>query len=136
MEELTGTEIYSQISIQVFQNCRELEQQQQITQAKLSGLQLLSAEQLAELGSAEQQLLAAQQLQLDAQQQLQPKLDWWTQCEAATTQQQQARHQLQQAEQALEQANVVVVLVDHKQFKSCDKSLFLSKVMIDTRGIV
>ena len=39
-------------------------------------------------------------------------------------------------EQALEQANVVVVLVDHKQFKSCDKSLFLSKVMIDTRGIV
>lgn len=39
-------------------------------------------------------------------------------------------------EQALEQANVVVVLVDHKQFKTCDKSLFLSKVMIDTRGIV
>lgn len=39
-------------------------------------------------------------------------------------------------EQALEQANVVVVLVDHKQFKNCDKSLFLSKVMIDTRGIV
>jgi UDP-N-acetyl-D-mannosaminuronic acid dehydrogenase len=39
-------------------------------------------------------------------------------------------------EQALEQANVVVILVDHKQFKSCDKSLFLSKVMIDTRGIV
>lgn len=39
-------------------------------------------------------------------------------------------------EQALEQANVVVVLVDHKHFKSCDKSLFLSKVMIDTRGII
>lgn len=44
--------------------------------------------------------------------------------------------ELTSLEQALEQANVVVVLVDHKQFKTCDKSLFLSKVMIDTRGIV
>lgn len=44
--------------------------------------------------------------------------------------------ELASLQQALEQANVVVVLVDHKQFKTCDKSLFLSKVMIDTRGIV
>lgn len=44
--------------------------------------------------------------------------------------------ELTSLQQALEQANVVVVLVDHKQFKTCDKSLFLSKVMIDTRGIV
>lgn len=43
--------------------------------------------------------------------------------------------ELASLQQALEQANVVVVLVDHKQFKTCDKSLFLSKVMIDTRGI-
>ena len=112
LEELTGTEIYSQISMQVFQNCRELEQQQQITQAKLSGLQLLSAEQLAELGYTEQQLLAAQQLQQSKQQQLQPKLDWWTQFEASTTQQQQARYQLQQAEQALDQAKVGLAKLD------------------------
>lgn len=44
--------------------------------------------------------------------------------------------ELASLEQALEQANVVVMLVDHKQFKTCDKSLFLSKVMIDTRGVV
>jgi exonuclease SbcC len=112
LEELTGTEIYSQISMQVFQNCRELEQQQQITQAKLSGLQLLSAEQLAELASTEQQLLAAQQLELNRQQQLQPKLDWWTQFEAANAQQQQAQQQLQQAEQALDQAKVGLAKLD------------------------
>ncbi|MBU2277626.1 MAG: AAA family ATPase [Gammaproteobacteria bacterium] len=106
LEELTGTEIYSQISVQVFQTCRDLEQQQQITQAKLSGLQLLSAEQLAELRSSEQQLLATQQQLLDQQQQLQPQLDWWTEFEAANLQQQQATAQLQQAEQALDQAKV------------------------------
>lgn len=37
---------------------------------------------------------------------------------------------------ALEKANVVVILVDHKQFKAADKSELARKVVIDTRGIV
>ncbi|MDP2715745.1 UDP-N-acetyl-D-mannosamine dehydrogenase [Rheinheimera sp.] len=37
---------------------------------------------------------------------------------------------------AMEQANVVVVLVDHKQFKVADKAEFARKVVIDTRGVV
>ncbi len=36
---------------------------------------------------------------------------------------------------ALEKANVIVVLVDHKQFKAADKAQFTTKVIIDTRGI-
>lgn len=39
-------------------------------------------------------------------------------------------------ESALEQANVIVVLVDHKQFKAADKTQFAAKVVIDTRGII
>jgi UDP-N-acetyl-D-mannosaminuronic acid dehydrogenase len=39
-------------------------------------------------------------------------------------------------ERALDIANVVIVLVDHKQFKSCDRALFFNKVVIDTRGII
>ncbi|WP_434938301.1 UDP-N-acetyl-D-mannosamine dehydrogenase [Shewanella sp. HL-SH8] len=39
-------------------------------------------------------------------------------------------------ETALEKANVIVVLVDHKQFKATDKSQFAKKVIIDTRGII
>lgn len=38
--------------------------------------------------------------------------------------------------QALERANVIVVLVDHKEFKSADKAAFAKKVVIDTRGIL
>ncbi|UUM33091.1 UDP-N-acetyl-D-mannosamine dehydrogenase [Vibrio japonicus] len=37
---------------------------------------------------------------------------------------------------ALERANVIVVLVDHRQFKLADKSEFARKVVIDTRGLV
>ncbi|MGF1760317.1 UDP-N-acetyl-D-mannosamine dehydrogenase [Photobacterium sagamiensis] len=39
-------------------------------------------------------------------------------------------------ETALEKANVVVVLVDHKEFKAADKIQFTTKIVIDTRGIV
>ncbi|MDD1782368.1 UDP-N-acetyl-D-mannosamine dehydrogenase [Enterovibrio sp. ZSDZ35] len=39
-------------------------------------------------------------------------------------------------EVALEKANIIVVLVDHKQFKAADKTLFMTKFVIDTRGIV
>ncbi len=39
-------------------------------------------------------------------------------------------------ESALDKANVVVVLVDHQEFKSADRSQFAAKVVIDTRGIV
>ncbi len=36
---------------------------------------------------------------------------------------------------ALEHANIVLVLVDHKQFKAVDKLLLAAKVVIDTRGL-
>ncbi|KUJ81447.1 UDP-N-acetyl-D-mannosamine dehydrogenase [Microbulbifer flavimaris] len=36
---------------------------------------------------------------------------------------------------ALENANVVVVLVDHREFRNLDPSLFAAKAAIDTRGV-
>lgn len=36
---------------------------------------------------------------------------------------------------ALERASVLVILVDHSEFKAIDRSSFYSKVVIDTRGI-
>lgn len=44
--------------------------------------------------------------------------------------------ELSTLEVALEMANIVVVLVDHKEFKSADRSQFSTKVVIDTRGII
>jgi UDP-N-acetyl-D-mannosaminuronic acid dehydrogenase len=45
-----------------------------------------------------------------------------------------AKVELSSLENALEKANVVVVLVDHKQFKIADSTHFATKVVIDTRG--
>lgn len=43
--------------------------------------------------------------------------------------------QLENLDEALKKANVIVVLVDHKQFRTAEKSQFSTKVVIDTRGI-
>ena len=44
--------------------------------------------------------------------------------------------ELMTLDHALEKANVIVVLVDHKQFKAADKAQFSCKVVIDTRGVI
>jgi UDP-N-acetyl-D-mannosaminuronic acid dehydrogenase len=49
---------------------------------------------------------------------------------------QQAHVSLQTLSEALEVANVVVVLVDHVEFKEADKTQMAKKVVIDTRGIL
>jgi UDP-N-acetyl-D-mannosaminuronic acid dehydrogenase len=43
--------------------------------------------------------------------------------------------QFSSLEHALEVANIVVILVDHQEFKITDKTLLATKVVIDTRGI-
>lgn len=43
---------------------------------------------------------------------------------------------LMNLEEALERANVVVVLVDHKEFKAVDRAQFSAKVVIDSRGVM
>jgi UDP-N-acetyl-D-mannosaminuronic acid dehydrogenase len=44
--------------------------------------------------------------------------------------------ELASLESALDKANVVVVLVNHKEFKTADAGQFAAKVVIDTRGII
>ena len=65
LEELTGTEIYGQLSMQVYEHCKELKQQQDLKQAQLQGLALLSAEQVTALQQHMQTLAAEQQQQQD-----------------------------------------------------------------------
>lgn len=44
--------------------------------------------------------------------------------------------ELSDVESALNVANIIVILVDHKEFKVIDKSSFATKIAIDTRGII
>ena len=43
--------------------------------------------------------------------------------------------ELTSAEKGIAQSNIVVILVDHTEFKSIDKKLLTGKALVDTRGI-
>ena len=47
----------------------------------------------------------------------------------------EAEVELVQLEKAIDEANIVVVLVDHKEFCVMDRSILASKVVIDSRGV-
>lgn len=91
LEELTGTEIYGHISMQVFEQNRQHKTALELLEARASGVVLLDLEQRQLL---QQQLsdLEQQQQQIKTQQQRQAPLLAWRQ------QQQQAIQQLQQAQ--------------------------------------
>ena len=88
LEQITGTSIYSDISIAVHQKRAEQRQQLEQLKAAQSGLQLLDAEAEAELSQQLAQLsteVEAQQQRLEQQQAL---LQWRTRLEQARQQQQ------------------------------------------------
>jgi len=119
LEQLTGTDIYGRISVQVFARCRELKQQQELLQAQLSGLQLLSPAQLAELTTQQQQLTAQiDELQQTLQQQRQA-LTWREQLQQTSLRREQALSQQQQALAAQDAAKVgLAKLAVHQQLLS------------------
>ena len=116
LEELTGTEIYGQLSVQVFEQCRTLKQQQEVLQAQLQGISLLSAEQLALLEQQQQQLLAESGHSQQTLAQLRQALQWQQQLAQSQAQQQQARAQLQAADLQAEAGKVgLAKLALHQQ---------------------
>ncbi len=119
LEQLTGTDIYGRISVQVFSRCRELKQQQELLQAQLSGLQLLSPAQLTELTTQQQQLTAQiDELQQALQQQRQA-LTWREQLQQTSLRREQALSQQQQALAAQDAAKVgLAKLAVHQQVLS------------------
>ena len=97
LEELTGTDIYGQISQRVFEQTREVKAALDQLRAKASGVELLSDEQRHELHSEVQNLLADEAELLREQQQLQVQRQWCEDLAKAQNQQQVAQHNEQQA---------------------------------------
>ncbi|MDX1296852.1 MAG: AAA family ATPase [Pseudomonas sp.] len=101
LEELTGTDIYGQISQRVFEQTREARVSLDQLRARADGVELLSDEQRqqlkAEAAQLSEQETALHSQQQDGQQQRQHMLD----LAKALSQQQQAQTQEQRARQAL-----------------------------------
>jgi len=100
LEELTGTEIYSQISQAVFEQARDARQALEQRKAQASGMQLLAPEARAALEASGQQLQQELATTQAACSQVQAQLQWLEQCTQAT----QAVEQTAQAEQQARQA--------------------------------
>ena len=104
LEELTGTELYGQISQRVFEQARDSRQALQHMQAQAGGVELMDSTQR---NAMQQQLTALQQQQhtlAGQQHQLGLALQWRQQQMQAQQQQQAASLQLQQAQAAIAQA--------------------------------
>jgi exonuclease SbcC len=104
LEELTGTDIYSQISQTVFERARDARQALERDKAQAGGMQLLPEAERAQLQTEAQQLqdsLARLQTRHAALQSLQR---WQQQTTQAAQAQHLAQERLQQAQQALQAA--------------------------------
>lgn len=104
LEELTGTEIYGQISAQVFEKHKQARVELEKIQAQASGVVLLSDEQQQALQQSLQALTDEEKQHLSEQTHLQIALQWLTRREELTAEERQAQAALREAQSALEQA--------------------------------
>lgn len=105
LEELTGTEIYGQISMQIFERYKNARAELDTLRARAGGMSLLDEARRTALTSQLEQLNAAettlnQQLTTAQQQQ-----QWLSQSHQLAEEQQQAQQALQAAENAWQQAD-------------------------------
>ncbi|EGT4254660.1 exonuclease subunit SbcC [Citrobacter amalonaticus] len=104
LEELTGTEIYGQISTQVFEQHKSARTELEKLQAQASGVALLAPEALQTLTES-LQALTDEEKQLVAQQQTgQQQLNWLTRQRELQADANQRQQMLQVAQEALENA--------------------------------
>lgn len=104
LEELTGTEIYGQISAMVFEQHKTARTELEKLQAQVSGVSLLTPEQLQTLTESLQVLADEEKQQVTAQQIQQQHLNWLirqNELQQEASRRQQAQHQ---AEAEIEKA--------------------------------
>ena len=104
LEELTGTEIYGQISAQVFEKHKRARVELEKIQAQASGVLLLSEEQQQALQQSLQALTSEEKQQVSEQTRLQNARQWQIRREELTAEDLRAQTALREAQSALEQA--------------------------------
>ena len=100
LEELTGTDIYGQISQRVFEQTREVKVALDQLRARAEGVELLSEERRIALQTQAEQLAAEETVLVAQQAELQRQRRWCEELEKTQAQ----LHASQQAEQAAQQA--------------------------------
>lgn len=104
LEELTGTEVYGQISQRVHEHHAVAKQNLRELEAKADSFQLLTPEQKQQLQEQQSQLLESQQALDEQIRHWQAHLNWWQQLTAARHKQAHTKDNAEQANQAIASA--------------------------------
>lgn len=104
LEELTGTEIYGQISAMVFEKHKAARSVLEKCEVQAAGVVLLSEEQQQQLQQSLQALTDAEKTLLEQQQNQQKHFQWLTRHDELVREQQRVAAMQQQAQQALTDA--------------------------------
>lgn len=104
LEELTGTEVYGQISQQVYERTKAVEQALNLLKSRAQGMELLDEAQRADLQAEHRRLNQEEAPLLARQQALQGQRRWCEARQQAEQQREQARLGLEQARQAHNEA--------------------------------
>ncbi|STP89624.1 exonuclease SbcC [Enterobacter hormaechei] len=104
LEELTGTEIYGQISAMVFEKHKAARNALEMCEAQAAGVVLLSEEQQQHLQQSLQALTDEEKILLAQQQSQQKDFQWLTRNDELIREQQRVAASQQQAQQALTDA--------------------------------
>ena len=104
LEELTGTEIYGQISRKVHEHHAECKKELELLEAKAGGFALLSEEEKSHLEGQKVELQTAQTTLVSQSSALQAQLKWLENIEAAKAKAQSAKENKAQVDEAIENA--------------------------------
>lgn len=104
LEELTGTEIYSQISQKVHEHYSIAKQELAELEAQAKGVQLLTEEEKTQLLSEQEALLSKQQKHKESLTRLEANLNWYLNLEKYATAKVEAATRLEEKKQAFNQA--------------------------------
>ncbi|MCA1179037.1 MULTISPECIES: SbcC/MukB-like Walker B domain-containing protein [unclassified Pantoea] len=104
LEELTGTEIYGQISMQIYERWRTARSDLETLRARAGGMLLLDEVRRTELMQQVEALTAQEKTLSDQLEQAQQQQQWLTHSQQLAQEQQQAEQANQDAEQAWQQA--------------------------------
>jgi len=115
LEELTGTEIYGQISAMVFEKHKTARTQLERLQAQAEGVVLLNDEQRGQLQAGLQALTDEEQRLEAGFRSAQAQAQWFNREQELHTARQQANSALQQARQALAEAQPQLAVLERAQ---------------------
>jgi exonuclease SbcC len=142
LEKLTGTEIYSRISIAIYEKSKQAEQELELIRERIKDVELLQEEEIALLEDEKQRIAPETEALNRETERLRNKIKWMEDEAALLAGIQQAQQMLDSAQQALEKAaprrdflarvdSVQEIRDSFSELKTLDKQLAANKTGLE-----